>query len=542
MKKHLIFLLPILTLVFVFSSTAALAADSASTDSQNASVDKVEAQAQLLEKQIAELRAEVSKLHEAQKAALQELKTDRDQIHWNQKAIRQLDVNKAAAKNVAEAKPTTSQISTGFSANSNGEAQFIDALRKNVSVITSPYLGLRSSYDASDLIVNLPSMNEDLVLLLQRQDMQNRANAQGLPFGTRPLLMLSGDILPQLVFGNNYQGQGFSQATLSGAEIAIQAISSSWASGFLALDYDSTAPTAYGQNISTVNNSRLYVSRGFVTIGNLNKFPGYLTAGQMYAPFGNYGNSLITTPLTQAIGRSLIRAFLLGYAKEGAYAQAYLYNGETYFSGSNSIDEGGLNVGYKNSTNDWKYDFGAGVISNMADSQGAQNNGIGSTNFQGFGGPNGSEQIQHRVPGMNLHTEIRYKNWNLNAEYIGATDSYSPLDMTFNGKGASPKATHLELDYNQHLFKRPWTFALAYDHSWQALAYNLPEDSYFAVASVSIWKDTIESIEFRHDENYAGPTTGNGSLTANTGGTAFPAITVPGSSRNTVTMQLGLYF
>ncbi|HYF98268.1 MAG TPA: LbtU family siderophore porin [Coxiellaceae bacterium] len=535
-----------LSLLFFFCaamSSATVFAASSSTPS----VEQIDAQTKALEQQITQLKAQVAQLRAAQQTAATPAKTTKVQTKPSSKP------------STTAAKTKTKRATTGFKPTQTvpalsadnfdssptdddiSETQFANALRGNLSIITSPYLGLRSSYDASDLIINLPSMNEDLVLLQQRQTMMDEAERLGLPFGRRPLIMLSGDLLPQIIFGNDYQGKGVSQATLSGAEIDLQAIAGSWAAGFLALNYDNSTPTATGLNDSSVNNSRVYVSRGFVTVGNLNAFPAYLTTGQMYAPFGNYANSLVTSPLTQALGRALVRAVLLGYVQEGFYAETYFFNGDTYVKNDNVINAGGINAGYKGTSGDWRYDFGAGVISNMADSQGAQNNALSSDVFQGFGGPNGSEQIHRHVPGGNIHTEIRYKNWNLNAEYVGALQSYDNQDMTFNSGGANPQATHLELDYNTSMLNRPWTFVLAYDHSWEALAYNLPQQSYFAVVSVSIWKDTIESIEFRHDENYPGSSTANGSLGTNNGGN-YANITPAGDSRNTVTLQLGLYF
>ena len=60
---------------------------------------------------------------------------------------------------------------------------------------------------------------------------------------------------------------------------------SSWANGLFVLAYDDSAPSTG----SCVTNARVYLSRGFLTIGNLDAFPMYFTIGQMYVPFGRYG-------------------------------------------------------------------------------------------------------------------------------------------------------------------------------------------------------------------------------------------------------------
>jgi len=510
------------------------------TNQQNAAaLAQLETQTKALQQQITLLKGQIEKLQSSQTAVKQEVKVSQKQIQktqekvqWNRKAIQQVSRQTYASKKQAAANAYPDNFAPD-------DHQFIHALREGLPVITSPYLGLRSSFDASDLIVNLPSMNQDLVLLKQRQDMELEALKRGVPFGKTPLIMLSGDILPQLIMGDNYQGQGVSDVTLSSVELDVQAISGSWASGFIAINYDNSTPDLPQQNVSTVSNSTLYVSRAFATIGNLNKAPIYLTAGQFYAPYGLYANSLITAPLTQAIGRTLIRSALLGYSDYGVYAEGYAYNGDTYIHNNNIINEGGLNAGYKSQAGDWAYDVGAGVISNMADSQLAQNNGITGTNqFQGFGYSSSSEQLQNRVPGGNLHAEVKYQRWQARAEYIGALRSYSNIDMTYDGNPAKPQATHLELDYNRAFWNKPTTFVLAYDRSWQALAYNVPEQSIFAVASISIWKDTIESIEYRHDANYPGGSFSTGNVNGGVSKNSTPA----GPSQNTVTIQFGFYF
>jgi hypothetical protein len=56
-----------------------------------------------------------------------------------------------------------------------------------------------------------------------------------------------------------------------------------------------------------------------------------------------------------------------------------------------------------------------------------------------------------------------------------------------------------------------------------------------AVFNISLWRDTVESIEVRHDVDYR--TTSQG---AGIGSTAVTQGT--GKSANTVTAQLGIYF
>ena len=88
-------------------------------------------------------------------------------------------------------------------------------------------------------------------------------------------------------------------------------------------------------------------------------------------------------------------------------------------------------------------------------------------------------------------------------------------------------------------FKRPSSVGASWQWSNQALALNMPRQRINAVYNISVWKDTVESLEYRHDIDYgqncyangAAPT---GSINANTVGS--------GSTADTVMLQIGVYF
>ena len=65
---------------------------------------------------------------------------------------------------------------------------------------------------------------------------------------------------------------------------------------------------------------------------------------------------------------------------------------------------------------------------------------------------------------------------------------------------------------------------------------SIPESSFLSVFNISIWKNTIESFEFRHDTNYSCSDIAGGN------GAIPPIINSAGGSRNTYTLQLGVYF
>ena len=115
------------------------------------------------------------------------------------------------------------------------------------------------------------------------------------------------------------------------------------------------------------------------------------------------------------------------------------------------------------------------------------------------------------------------------------------MDLTFNRGGATPSAWQAEASYRTKLFDVPTSFAIGYGETTQALAFNLPQKRFLAAINMAIWRDTIETLEYRHDINYP-----VGTMAAGRGitGLLTPVVTggALGHTSDTITAQLGLYF
>ena len=143
--------------------------------------------------------------------------------------------------------------------------------------------------------------------------------------GEFPLLMLSGKVEGQGIYQTLYHGGHASKFDLSAAEVDVIPVLNRWANGFIGIKYDNTPP-AVGP---VVSNSRVFVDRAFLTVGNLSCFPVYATLGQTYVPFGTYSSNFIAAPLTQLMFQTKGRALILGYENpngQGIYGQVYGYN------------------------------------------------------------------------------------------------------------------------------------------------------------------------------------------------------------------------
>lgn len=538
-------------------SNAAQAAVTATDDAQN---QKILAQEQKLEQEVQELSHEVKELKQEQNG--QHVSAPSHHVTKHGKVTKVKSHQADQSQSGGGVAPVTSKESTTTGRRpaqpepASGDDNFQKKwLTSGFIVTTSPYLGLRSAYDASDLVVNLSTMNEDLRLLQERQKLDSQLAQEGIniPGTDRPMIELSGGVEASGIYVDPYQGNSTNQFDVTKMEFDVLSYVSNWVTAFISMRYDN-APfpgvnNGQAANIGQVNgsgqtiaNSRIFLRRAFVTIGNLEKSPLYFTMGQMFAPFGIYTSQMLSNPITQSIGQDNNRMALLGFNEDGWYAEGYAFNSATDINAhSSGIDNGGANLGYQYSGDKFGTNIGVGAIANIADAQGMQNTGGSPPTFPGFGYNPNTENIAKRVPAADAHAELDIGKLTLLGEYVGATTDFAAQNLSYDSQGAAPKATHVEGDYNFKVFNWPSVFTLAYDHSWQALGLSLPQNSYTMDLTTSIWKDTIEELEFRHDLNYPTSDRANGNYLVQA---PFIPLEVPsvGGSQNTVILQVGAYF
>jgi hypothetical protein len=419
-------------------------------------------------------------------------------------------------------------------------------------VSTGPYIGVPFVYSGGDLIINNPSVNQDVALLNIRKAIRTKLTALGRSDeADHAHLLLSGIIEGQASYRKPGNGSTQSDVDLSSAELDGYVLGpSNWTSGLIAFSYDDAAGTSEGSfgNNSRTQNSRVYLNKAFITIGDFTRSPLYGTIGQMYVPFGTYGTNMISSPLTKILGRTKARAIVVGFQQQSEnalYAAGYAFRGDTYAGATSRLDNGGVNVGYRYAIGHSIHgDFGGGVIANLADSVGMQNNGNSAPLFGGFGASgNGNENIAHRVPAMNFRGQFSIGDHiDLLAEYVGAINSFSRNDLTANSHGAKPQALNAEAAYTFSAFERPSSVALGYGKSKDALALGLPAQRYSLAFNTSWWKNTLQSIELRHDINYGAGNYATGTSTGTGAAGATQAITGSGRSDNMITAQIDIYF
>lgn len=409
-------------------------------------------------------------------------------------------------------------------------------------VISSPYIGINSEYNASDLVVNQPYVNEDLYLLQQRKQIFNYLQQSGHQLSDTPVINLSGKIESQIYHTNhfgNFQNNSATDIDLTGIELDTEILVNQWVTGLIAFVYDNTPPTDMSPR--RIDNSRVLLERGFLTIGNLAKFPLYATMGQFYVPFGQYSSSMISDPFTKTLGRTKARALELGFSKQfndenDLNLSAFIFRGPSRTSlDNNGLRNYGANAEYIFTKPKWNIDIGGSYIRNIADSLGMQHNGNnGPGNFEGFATNNNTE-LMNPVSGLDARGTLSVGAFSLTSEYVTASRSFAQSVLSINGQGAKPAAFHTEAAYKFDVLEKPSAIIIGYDQSKDALGLLFPKKRYIATVSTSVWKDTIESLEFRHDIDYS-------AMDVATGQSGFNPINGTGKSGNTITLQIGLYF
>ncbi|HEU5281225.1 MAG TPA: LbtU family siderophore porin [Gammaproteobacteria bacterium] len=495
-------------------TAAPVFADTVTVDS--AQLDQINAQTKSLKSSLASLQKQVKQL-KAQQAK-----------NKNKTAPATAD---APAPSVRTIKPSSPQT-----VNQPEYLPFDLDVPGQAFVSTGPYVGVPYQFAGGDLVVNSPSVNTDLQLLSIRKSIHNQLMAMGDQVFKEPShshLLLSGTAEVQGNYTNN--GGAPSTTNIDVTNVALDAFfmgPSDWTLGFIEFDYNNGTPATdvFGGNSQyTVADSRLMVNKAFITIGNFSESPFYTTFGQMYVPFGTYQSLMITDTLPKVLGRTKSRAVEVGFMQQGQnafYGSTYIFRGDSHAASVDKVNNGGLNLGYKfsgvvNGT------VGGGVIANLADSVGFQT----ANNFQN------AEQIVHRVPGYNLNATIGLgSKWDLIAEYVTASTRFNPNDMAYNGHGAKPSAIDTQLSYAFPILdNKPSAIGIGYSASSQAMAMGMPLNRYSLVMNTSLWRNTLQAIELRHDREYAASTTGG-----NAGSEAAAPAT--GKYDNAITASFDYYF
>lgn len=360
-------------------------------------------------------------------------------------------------------------------------------------VLALPQVNLRSKYDTA------PIYNQDQAMLIMRKNYEREIIRNGIRPIPMPRIEVGGNLVALALrnTGPNappIDGAIQSDIQLSGANLNITSEILQYCLGALRISYNPLAPFRFdptynaGYINTRVDNSNIYLNTGFITLGDLAKAPVYLSLGQMFLPFGEYGSSLATAILPARLGRFRQRTILFGVKQPGKDTgwdfQAFAFKGDTRTGvnpdqisenpvsnrvtakggTSGVIDNGGLNIGYKGKIGGIGFSSGFSYVLNIADSGGMQNAGASTIvnnggelidnnfldnedldeiefeplpntptyTFAGFGADRNF--LIHGVPAVDFRGKINFENLPISfmGEIVGCTRAFDSINLSYN--------------------------------------------------------------------------------------------------------------
>lgn len=379
-------------------------------------------------------------------------------------------------------------------------------------VLALPQANLREKYDTA------PIYNQDLALLKMRKSYDNRLKLKKITPLPYPRIELGGSLIglaltrrPPDVFPIN--GAKQSDINLAGANLNVNAEILDALTGNLRISYNpnSIERVTPRSVLTRVANSAIFLNTGFITLGNLNYFPFYMTVGQLFLPFGDYSSSLLVAPLTARLGRMRERPILIGFQQPGTFdgfnASVFAFRGDTTVGNrAGFINNAGVNFNYIFTHKLFRLNAGVSLISNIADSGGMQDSGPSTivsnagqyvdneyldeddeeeleltypidvttiTTFRGFGA---QPALLHKVPALDTRAKLDLLiiPITLYAELVQSNRSFAFENLSFNNYGAKPAAWNAEATLRFPLLDNPSSLTIGYSRSKEALAINMP--------------------------------------------------------------------
>ncbi len=273
-----------------------------------------------------------------------------------------------------------------------------------------------------------------------------------------------------------------------------------WFKGGLLITWDDETP--------------LEIDEGFVTVGDTETFPLFLTAGKLTLPFGLFETSMISDPLTQEIGEIKTYAGVLGVEWQGLYASTFIYDGSTIDGDDDGRDLKvfGAGAGYLYQEDDVVFMVGGGWVENIADAD----------SFSEFLGEE-NLHLKDRTPGAVVYSLVEYGPLTLIAEYVAALEHIEVIDEDEAVDLGRSEAWNTEISYSLEIRNIEVIAALTYGQS-DSLGDLLPKKRLGGGLTVFPFPYLKLAVEYLREYDYS----------VSKGGT--------GNDADIVTFQLGVQY
>lgn len=154
------------------------------------------------------------------------------------------------------------------------------------------------------------------------------------------------------------------------------------------------------------------IDKAFVTVGNLQKTPFYLTVGKIYIPFGAFAGS---GPWSAQLDRVYFRSdempqIIAGFFQDGLNASLSVFSTDSSNNNSHQIADFAYNMSYTQKfTNGWSYLVGASYLNNIKGTQSSL--GEAYTTSSNYISSNGIN------PAVDVNGQLSYQIYELFGEY-----------------------------------------------------------------------------------------------------------------------------
>lgn len=376
----------------------------------------------------------------------------------------------------------------------------------SVTTYPSPLIGWGTAFDGSDTLGYAHSYDMNVQVLKHHSKVTQRANNR------RPRIQIGGELAADLVYAQNgidttYRHDlGLSTAKLSFAVDASKMISAYLSVGFDKDDYltvykPNTATKSFDTITGPAAPNALAVHQAFVTYGNLNVNPFFVTVGRMYVPFGRYANYMVTDTAPDLLGQTKADAVDLGVMKKGWTVQAYGYQSahKNASADKNAYIDGGVDLQYQHHFSKGTFTGGVGYLVNMADAATLQHASSTAT---------GS-----RVGALNVHARFENSKMDLIGSYVAALKKFDSTGVSAltgtNLNGKKPSAVDLQAVYKAHIKSLPWYFGFGYENTKDAGSYvtstgPMPKSQYTGMVDTNLTKNTALSLQYSYQKLYKG--------------------------------------
>ena len=265
---------------------------------------------------------------------------------------------------------------------------------------------------------------------------------------------------------------------LSTVALGLELRAGNRASGRVVVDYDG-------------DTDEIGMDEAHVTLGGGETQPFFLTAGRLYAPFGDFSTTMIQDPFTQALGEINEEGAVAGWSAHGLSLALFVSNGPDH-TGDNRADHGfGASLEYEQENERHGFRVGGGWVSNLADAD-SVHGALACT-------ADNRIRLDRRVAGLNLHAGLRHGSLSLHTELVAALGSFTADELAWSGTGARPTAWSSELAWATLLKGHETTLALGFQQTREAAALELPEQRVSVSAAVALFAGTTLQLEYAQD-------------------------------------------